>query len=425
MTRRLYRWLVLLHPPAFRRRFGPELLCIFDDAPPGEAWAMVGDGMISLFRQWILRSRFPIILAACAGAAVQFGFGSLIWSRLVGRSVAHSSAFLSIARTAHDNAMVLLLIAGVITVLVLSGTLLSVWCAFTYLRRPDAARRARVIVVAAILGACFLPTTRAQSTAARPSFEVASVKRNVTSCAGGRGGGGGAPQPGSLRVTCIAVMDLIQAAYGTFANGPTPDQKLVQVLGLPDWADTDLFDIEARPAGKATIDQMYGPMLQVLLEDRFQLKIHRETRQLPVYSLTVGKGGAKLSASTCTPIDLNHPAPAAANGPAPAFCGRTSMGTNAGVMSIDAIGLTMASFAGITLSARVGLDRPVLDETGLAGVFDIHLKYAPGADSATAPATNAPSLFAAIQEQLGLKISPGKGPVEVLVVDRMERPSGN
>jgi uncharacterized protein (TIGR03435 family) len=234
---------------------------------------------------------------------------------------------------------------------------------------------------------------------------------------------------------CIAVQDLIQAAYGTFANGPNANQRLLQVLKAPGWVESDVYDITAKPTGNATIDQMYGPMLQVLLEDRFRLKIHRETRELPIYTLTVAKSGLKVQVTregSCTRLDLNHLPPQPAPGqPPPAFCGHTAIKTNGMNITVDAHGIGMAAFAGITLSTRVNLDRPVTDQTGLTGLFDIHLEFAAANTPSdinggiALPGDSAPSIFTALQEQLGLKLSPDKGPVEVLVVDHIEKPSGN
>jgi uncharacterized protein (TIGR03435 family) len=430
MIRRLYRLLVLLHPSQFRRSFGPELLSIYDETAGRETPGLLVDGVFSLLRQWALRSPFPLFMAAALSAAAQILVGDWVWLAAVRRTLTGSLRVLNKTRIAHDEEMLLLLMAGLITAALLLGTALAARCARSRVRRRTGTRKrgmpVRAMILTAAIGLWVAGGARAQSASGRPGFEVASVKRDTTGCAGGHGGRGGAPQPGRLSVSCISVRDLIQAAYGTFANGANPDQRLFQVFGLPDWVDSDLYAIEAKPAGNASIDQMYGPMLQALLEDRFQLRIHREVRQLPVYTLTTAKGGPRLKTSSCTPLDLSHlPGPPQANEPLPVFCGRASFQSNGGVTTIDAVGLTMASFAGTTLSARVGLDRPVIDRTGLEGRFDIHLQFAPGSDSASDTANAGPSLFGAIQQQLGLQLSPDKGPVDVLVVDRIERPSAN
>jgi uncharacterized protein (TIGR03435 family) len=293
----------------------------------------------------------------------------------------------------------------------------------------------KLIVRAGIWAACgiasFAPRVRAQSNDNRPRFEVASVKRNLSGCPQGRGGAG-APDPGRLHATCTTVKDLIQAAYGTFANGPAPDPRMLQVLGAPDWIDAEMFDLDAKPAGPASIDQIYGPMLQTLLEERFSLRIHRETRELPVYLLSVDPAGAKLRASapgSCVQFDPSNPPPQPVRGQPPvSLCGRTSIKRAGRTLTIDAFGVSMAKFAGVTLSARAELDRPVLDRTRLEGIFDVHLAFTP--DPATAPPGSetpgdaGPSIFTGLRD-LGLRLSPGKGPVEVLIVDGVSHPAEN
>jgi len=178
-------------------------------------------------------------------------------------------------------------------------------------------------------------------------------------------------------------------------------------------------------------------MLQVLLEDRFKLTLHRENRQLPVYELTIGKGGAKLQSSkegSCTPYSVDSPPPASTPGaPRPNFCGfhmTPDYGLN---RTLDGKGITMAALAANLSRTYVSLlGRNVIDRTGLTGGYDVHLKWA--MDSLSAPAglntappsdVTGPSIFTALQEQLGLKLESAKGPVEVLVIDHIERPSVN
>jgi len=169
------------------------------------------------------------------------------------------------------------------------------------------------------------------------------------------------------------VEDYIQAAYSMFADGVNQNPRRMQVFGGPDWEKTETWDIEAR-GGDAPIAQMYGPMLQKLLEDRFRLKIHRETRQLPVYILTIAKGGPKLSATkegSCVPLDLNHMQPPA---PGSVRCGSGSVRGNAARATIDSHGQTLTALAARGFDGD--LDRPVIDQTGLTGMYDIHLEYA-------------------------------------------------
>jgi uncharacterized protein (TIGR03435 family) len=276
---------------------------------------------------------------------------------------------------------------------------------------------------------CVTLSCAAQSPDARPRFEVVSVKRNPSGCEHGRGGSG-TPPPGRLRVSCIALKDLIQAAYGTFANGPTPAPFVPDVIGAPDWVDTDLYDLDALPAGPATIDRMYGPMMQTLLEERFGLRIRHEARQRSVYLLTVDPGGPKLNRTppgSCVVFDPAHPPEQPRNGqPPPAVCGRGSYRRDGVSLSVDAHGVTMAQFAGGTLG-HAELGRPVIDRTGLAGQFDIHFEFR--SDLATpldgSEAQDSPgSIFSAMRE-LGLKLAAGKAPVDVLVVERINRPTEN
>jgi uncharacterized protein (TIGR03435 family) len=271
------------------------------------------------------------------------------------------------------------------------------------------------ILLATVIGVFGVAPASAQS--ARPQFEVASVKLNPN-----------CPDnqtkeqfsPGRVTVGCIKLKELLQAAYGTFANGTNSGLTHLQIFGEPSSLEPLRFDVTAAARADTPMGQMFGPMLQMLLEDRFHLKIHRETRELPVYALTVAKGGAKLQpakAESCVPVDLNH-----ANDAAPNFCGRMTGKPSGLHITDDAYGMTMADIAGKFLSNR--LDRPVIDKTGLAGIFDAHLEFARDA-ALSAGSDEGPSIFTAVQEQLGLKLSPDKGPVEVLVIDHVERPSEN
>jgi uncharacterized protein (TIGR03435 family) len=255
-------------------------------------------------------------------------------------------------------------------------------------------------------------------------FEVATI-RLCDSDAGGRSGGGKST-PGRLVLNCQTLGDadrsfpgLIAQAYGLFAGGHrNPPWAIVPVEGGPAWLKSDRYEIVAKAAGDASPDMMNGPMLQSLLEDRFKLRLHRETREIPVYALTVAKGGAKLhpfKEGSCTHCGA----------------GGTMKGSN---FQLHGQGVTSDEIA---KSLGTGLDRPVIDNTGLAGKFDFELEFA--GDQATGPAFRDPnqvipaapdpsagaSVFTAIQEQLGLKLEPTKGPGEFLVIDSVERPSGN
>ena len=259
--------------------------------------------------------------------------------------------------------------------------------------------------------------------AAGPTFEVATVKVN-------KSGGGPYAQilPGRLMLTYYSVQDLVAFAYGLRAE---------QVVGK---SFAERYDIEAATDGKTPGNRMAGSMLQALLEDRFKLKVHRETRQLPLYQLTVTKGGVKMPPAKqgdCTPdapdaVPRPRPAPGESR-PLVFFCDIPRTGARGLKRTLEGKGISLEALAA-TLS-RTELNRTVLNKTGLAGRFEVNLTWgvdpsipglydsqggAPDPDAATEP-----SIFNALQEQLGLKLETGRGPVEVLVIDRVEEPSQN
>jgi uncharacterized protein (TIGR03435 family) len=158
------------------------------------------------------------------------------------------------------------------------------------------------------------PQSVVPRTTTKPKFEVASIRLG---CGGdGRGGPIATPasSPGRLS-TCSPLVDpaagLIADAYGRYANGRTnPPWAIPRIEGGPRWLGTDLYDINAIAEGGASEEMMRGPMMQALLEERFKLKLHRETREAPVYELRVAKGGPKLKPfreGTCIPWDWTKP----------------------------------------------------------------------------------------------------------------------
>ena len=188
-----------------------------------------------------------------------------------------------------------------------------------------------------------------------------------------------------------------------------------QILNLPDWASAESFDIVAKldeaivaewqKLPEAEIKRRQQPMLQSLLADRFELKVHHEIRQLSVFNLVVAKGGPKLKVSFAP--------------------GNSYSGMSNGY--ITGQGISMHAFV-FSLSNEMG--RQVVDNTGLTSNYDLTLTWAPNemqasSDPSTTGADVGPSVFAAIQEQLGLKLVPSKGPVDVIVIDHIERLSPN
>jgi bla regulator protein blaR1 len=307
----------------------------------------------------------------------------------------------------------------------------------------------RIAVVILVAAGTSGPALHAQPPAVvTPKFEVASIRPcDGAGFAGLKGGGtsgpgGGSVSPGRVRFACGSLVNFIQRAYVTFANGRSnsPWGPSPQIEGGPAWKNTERYTINAKAEGNASLEMMSGPMLQALLEERFKLRVRHETREVPAYALTVAKSGLKLprvEEGSCTPFDRSNPPAArvAAPGQKP-FCGNGGFGKkdNLVVANIPAIGLD--EFAN-RLGGR--LDRPVINKTGVKGLFDFHLefgvdqttpKFLAGGDLDAPPVSlsdppGGPSIFTAVQQQLGLKLEPAKGPGEFLVIDHVERPSEN
>jgi uncharacterized protein (TIGR03435 family) len=269
-----------------------------------------------------------------------------------------------------------------------------------------------------VLGVGFL-LLASQGSAQKPSFEVASVKPNTS----GRDGGTMGPRGDRFFATNVTLKNLLVYAYSP-PNGQFLKQ---QIIGAPDWANADHFDVQAEPEGNAAVlpNEQTKTMLQSLLEDRFQLKAHPETRDLPVYNLVLIKGGPKLSADQ-TPPDprqgfITFASPGAQLEPLPRGAMRMITGPSSATLTGTAISLTKV------LSLLQGTsDRIIIDQTGFNGLLDIRLEFSQdlGAVSADADTPALPSLFTAIQE-LGLKLEPSKAPLQVLVIDSVQRPSEN
>lgn len=272
------------------------------------------------------------------------------------------------------------------------------------------------------------PFAVAQSTKAPSAkFEVASIRPCKYDPSQRSGGGNSAP--GRLNIHCTPVKSLIGQAYLLFEDGRFRVGLPPPIEGGPAWLDSEGYEINARAEGAVALEMMSGPMLQRLLEDRFKLKVHREAREVPVYTLTVAKGGPKLRpfiAGSCTPVDHEKFPPfyalptaeqAAKNCQATARRDGTSL-------KVEAQGMSLDEFAKLFLDTTV-LDRPVIDKTGISGRFDFHLEYTPDRFVTPDQPGGGPSIFTAMQEQLGLKLEPAKGPGEFLVIDSVERPSEN
>ncbi len=240
-------------------------------------------------------------------------------------------------------------------------------------------------------------------------------------------GGPGTDDPGRIRYPIISLQFLIGTAYGL---------KPTQKLAGPDWMDTDFFQIEATMPPTTTPEQ-FRTMLQNLLADRFQLKVHRETRETAVYALVVAKNGPKLKESS-SQEDVPLPPDAFAHRPqGPPNLGPDGFPAHPNVPATGAGIFTTIGTLGIRLTARqatmhqlantlnAAASRPVVDETGLTAKYDFVLTFfRPGA--ATPDGEALPEIFTAIQSQLGLRLESKRGTEETLVIDHVEKtPAAN
>jgi uncharacterized protein (TIGR03435 family) len=309
--------------------------------------------------------------------------------------------------------------------------------------RMSRAPRARVACTLCAAALAAVGQIAAQPSAA-PKFEVASVKPSTTcgdsGAKNGRGGAAGVSDPGRLDLRCRTVMDLIRMAYVQYPDGKRkPPGRQTLVSGGPAWLDSARYDIDAKPENPQSLEVMRGPMMQALLEDRFQLKIHRETRDVAVYALTVAKGGPKLQIAqkgTCIPAGAGDPLPPPSQRPA----GMLRCGVFAPSKANDGVYMYSTTLANFCEQLSFVLDRDVIDKTGIAGVFDIHVDRPPDASTGDTSDVSAPphaagaraslidplgsSILAAVQKA-GLRLESAKGLGEFLVIDRVERPSGN
>lgn len=240
----------------------------------------------------------------------------------------------------------------------------------------------------------------------------------------------GAPVLSPGRMTdCETFFGFINFAYIMFASGrtnplPTPGAS---VEGGPSWIRSERFQITAKAEGTPTYAMMRGPMVQSILEDRFKLKVHRETREVPGYVLAVAKGGPKLqplTEGTCIPQPkdvLDLPITPASSERA---CRHFGFGM-AGQYKVDAEGISIEEFARIFLSSSVR--QLVANKTGIAGLFDFRTEWSvPDLSANLAPQGNGgpPSIFTVL-EQLGLRLESSKVSVQILVIDSVEKPTEN
>jgi uncharacterized protein (TIGR03435 family) len=240
-------------------------------------------------------------------------------------------------------------------------------------------------------------------------FEVASIKPSAPMAMGMMRVGVQMAPGGRLTTTGTSARFLIQQAYGV---------RDFQIVGGPAWLGSERYDITAKAAGPATPDQV-KQMIQALLADRFKFQFHRETKELPTFALVVAKGGSKLKKAEVGDDGGEKKG------------GMMRMGRG----MLDSQGIAMSGLA--NQLAQI-LGRSVIDKTELQGSYDIKLQWTPEegeggmmAQAAQAmhpeavPDASGPTLMMALQDQLGLKLEATKGPVEIITVDRIEKPSEN
>ena len=271
---------------------------------------------------------------------------------------------------------------------------------------------------------------------ARPAFQSVSIKGNTSNWSERFRHGMGMNTNASLLL-------LIQFAYANHDNpmlGHFSALPASQVIGGPAWINSEGYDIEVKP-GANTDPKQWWLMWQTLLADRFKLKLHRQTRELPVYVLTAAKNGFKLPAAKPADCISFPPGTKPRHIPGKVDCGYV-FGPAFGLSAENSraypagLGLGMVGrkvgIADLSRHLALILDRPILDKTGLTGEFDLYLNFTPDGALMGMPRgyggpanPNLPNIFAALEEQLGLKLEPANGPVEVLVLDHAERPTQN
>jgi uncharacterized protein (TIGR03435 family) len=257
-----------------------------------------------------------------------------------------------------------------------------------------------------------------------PKFEVASINPAAPDQTMQRAGF--APG-GRFVATNVSVRDLIAIAYGT----PGPMQSF-RILNGPEWIDKERVDVNAKAPGNPEPGRAGPPMeliamVRSMLVDRFALAAHSETRDMPIYELMLDRGDRRLgpnlrvSTTDCAALARAGGAPPPPGTPMP--CGTM---TGIGRMSIGSTTMTILAAVLSRLTNRM-----VIDKTGLSERYDGSLEFTPEPTmlppnlppGAPAPPPDAPSLFTALKEQLGLKLEPARGPVDVLVIERIEHPT--
>jgi uncharacterized protein (TIGR03435 family) len=294
---------------------------------------------------------------------------------------------------------------------------------------------ARVVpaVLMVVMSAAGLVVAGAQTRAAEgkaPAFDVASIKTNRTRT----DARGVSTQPGRLTITGLTVREIVAFAYGI----PNPLRNS-RISGGPKWLDSDRFDISAKADTAASADTM-RLMLRALLADRFRMVARNTTAELPIYALRLARSDGALGPRLRRTTDIDCVRFMANRGGVPPPLPRDPKDVPTCVIRAEpglmvARSRTMQDLITVAFP-RVVEDRVVVDRTGLTGSYDVLLEWAPdprpfataadlppGLPAPPPPTSSGPSIFTAIQEQLGLRLQSDKGTVDVLMIERVERPS--
>jgi uncharacterized protein (TIGR03435 family) len=290
-----------------------------------------------------------------------------------------------------------------------------------------------IVIIAAL--STPLPALRAQSPAAKLSFDVASIKQNTSDLPAYRatsnfplGLGESYPPNGSL----LSATNYPVATYIAFAYKLTSSEQRTLQAQLPKWTNDQRFDIEARAPGIATKDQM-RLMMQSLLADRFKLAVHNEIKEAPVYALVLvkpGETGPQLHARAanspaCGAFSTSAAARSADGTPSSCDVFLTLVDTDR--IHTSARNITMRMIAGAMPLPGLGqLDHPVVDQTGLTGTFDFTIECSPEPTALNAQTNEIePTFLQALKDQLGLKLESSNTRVTTLVIDHIDPPSPN
>jgi uncharacterized protein (TIGR03435 family) len=232
------------------------------------------------------------------------------------------------------------------------------------------------------------------------AYEVVSIKMHKPGDTGASTQG----LPNGFRYVNMQLSSLVSEAYLGISGS--------KITGMPEWADSDRYDIEAKVDAEtaetwkkllaAEVSKQQQAMMRALLADRCKLKVHWEMKESPIYNLVIASAGLKMKEASTDEVS------GILGG------GMTTLHFTGHAVAMDGVVSLISGYAG----------RKTVDKTGLAGKkFDFDLTWTP--DAATEPGDEGPSFFTAIEEQLGLKLTPSRGPVDTLVIDHMERPTPN